>query len=173
MLRRTGMTLQCIPLLARKASATVRCQLWREILELRSPAASPARLATAFAIGTLLSFIPLPVLDSLLVSLVLVRFRQVNKATLLAARLVWNDLVILSLAPTGYRLGVSMLPTSMILSADPAPTGKLIMLALNYAIGNLLIAITATTACYVIVWLGVLIVKRQPALASGQMSVSE
>lgn len=167
------MTLQCIPLLARKASATVRCQLRREILELRSPAASPARLATAFAIGTLLSFIPLPVLDSLLVSLVLVRFRQVNKATLLAARLVWNDLVILSLAPTGYRLGVSMLPTSMILSADPALTGKLIMLALNYAIGNLLIAITATTACYVIVWLGVLIVKRQPALASGQMSVSE
>jgi len=162
-----------ITVLARKAAATVRCQLRREMQELRSPAASPTRLATAFAIGTLLSFIPLPLLDSLLVSLVLVKFRQVNKATLLAARLVWNDLVILSIARTSYRLGVSMLPTSMISSADPAPAGKLIMLALNFAIGNQLIAIAATTGCYVIVWLGVLIVKRQPALVSGQMSVSE
>ncbi|UCC54689.1 MAG: DUF2062 domain-containing protein [Anaerolineaceae bacterium] len=149
-----------ISFLVREAAAFLRRQLRRELKELCNPAVPPARLAMAFAVGTLLSFIPLPVLDSLLVSLVLVRFRQLNKASLVAARLVWNDLVVLSLAPTSYRLGVSILPETLIASADPVPASKLIMLVLNVAIGNLLIAVAATIGCYMLVWLGMIVVRR-------------
>lgn len=72
------------------------------------PGQAPAPLVIAVALGTILSFIPAPLLDSLLVGVIFARFRQVNKSALLAARIVWNDLVVVPLYVPGFRFGMRL-----------------------------------------------------------------
>ncbi len=91
----------------------IRSKLMRSMVsDLKSiiqPSQPTAPLAQAFALGTLLSFIPAPILDSVLVAVILTRFKQVNRPALLAARVIWNDLVVVTLYMPGYRLGMKML----------------------------------------------------------------
>ena len=82
--------------------------------KLLQPGQTPAPLAAAYALGTMLSFLPLPVVDTLLVGIILARSGQVNKPALLAARLIWNDIVVLPLYVTGFRLGMTFLGTMTI-----------------------------------------------------------
>ena len=51
-------------------------------------------IVIAVALGTILGFMPAPFLDSLLVGVIFARFRQINRSALLAARIVWNDLIV-------------------------------------------------------------------------------
>jgi hypothetical protein len=62
-------------------NAAIRTQalFLQELLELINPANSAAGLAAAFALGTLLSFIPLPVLDSMMVGVVLARHSSLRQ----------------------------------------------------------------------------------------------
>lgn len=73
------------------------------------PGQAPAPLIIAVALGTILSFIPAPLLDSLLVGVIFARYRQVNRAALLTARVVWNDLVVVPLYVPGFRFGMRLL----------------------------------------------------------------
>ena len=57
----------------RKTFDRTRVQFGQEIKELRAPAHSAKKLAAAFAVGTFLSFIPIPLLDTMLVGMILTR----------------------------------------------------------------------------------------------------
>ncbi len=81
---------------------------------------SSSLLILAAVLGTILSFVPAPVLDSLLVGFILTRFKQVNRPILLAARLLWNDLLVVPLYMPGYRLGLLLLEP---LAFNFGPTG--------------------------------------------------
>ncbi|MFN2304588.1 MAG: hypothetical protein ACK2TV_12740, partial [Anaerolineales bacterium] len=63
----------------------------------------------AVALGTILSFIPAPILDTLFVGIIFARFRQVNRSALLLARVVWNDLIVVPLYVPSFRFGMRLL----------------------------------------------------------------
>jgi hypothetical protein len=85
-----------------------RDQFWQDLQELHSPVNPAGSLATSFAVGTLLSFIPLPVVDTILLGLVLARFKRLNRASIFIARLIWNDLLVFTLYGPGYKLGTAL-----------------------------------------------------------------
>ena len=87
----------------------IKRHLLSECVVLLLPGQAPAPLVVAVALGTTLSFIPAPLLDSLLVGVIFARFRQVNRSALLAARIVWNDLVVVPLYVPGFRFGMRLL----------------------------------------------------------------
>jgi hypothetical protein len=66
-------------------------------------------LIVAVALGTILSFIPAPILDTLFVGIIFARFRQVNRSALLLARVVWNDLIVVPLYVPSFRFGMRLL----------------------------------------------------------------
>lgn len=101
---------------------------------------APAALAVAFALGTLLSFIPVPILDTLFVGAILNRYKQLNRAALLCARFIWNDLVVVPLYVPGFRLGMALLKP--IVDTDQA----FAVSAAAFALGIAVLAVAATLA---------------------------
>jgi hypothetical protein len=112
------------PIVARTISETARVpvqikiQFLRQVIDrlvlqdlrsLLNPGQAPAPLVGAAMLGTLLSFIPVPFLDTFLVGFIFARFRNVNRAALLAARVLWNDLIVIPLYLPGFRFGMSLL----------------------------------------------------------------
>ena len=109
----------------------------QELRDLAVANEAPAVLARAFALGTMLSFVPVPILDTLLVLFILSRYKHVNRPALLAARVLWNDLVVLPLYVPAVHLGryvVASLPIS-----DNAHAGTLVA----FAIGCFAMAVAA------------------------------
>ena len=127
----------------------------KEIQDLQNPANSAWKLAAAFALGTLLSFIPLPMLDSMLVGMVLIRFKQVNRGALLMARLLWNDLVVFPLYGPGYRLGSMIMVPLLDAKSEMAGMGTAVEPVLSLTLGGLILAFGLTVAGYVMFLLGI------------------
>lgn len=75
---------------------------------LLQPDQAPAPLVVSAALGTVISFIPAPFLDSLLIGLVIARFRKINRSALIASRIVWNDLIVVPLYVPGFRFGMRL-----------------------------------------------------------------
>lgn len=133
----------------RKAFARARIQFSQEIQELRDPAHSAAKLAAAFALGTLLSFIPVPVLDTILVGMILARFKQVNRAPLFMARLIWNDFLVFPLFGPGYKLGSALLESLMGIDTElPAGVDMAVNPLLSFMLGGVILAVSLTLLGY-------------------------
>ena len=143
------------PISWRKAVARARRLFRQELQELQNPVHSARNLAAAFALGTLLSFIPIPVLDSMLVGLVLVRFKQVNRAPLFMARLLWNDLLVFPLYGPGYRLGSALLVPLMSAGPDTPGVGTAVAPLLSFTLGGMLVAAGFAAAGFVVFYLGI------------------
>ncbi len=132
-----------------------RSQFGQELKELRSPQHSAANLAAAFALGTMLSFIPVPLLDSMLVALIVTRFKQVNRASLFMARLLWNDLVVFPFYGPGYRIGAALLKP--FISANPPLPGweTTARSLLSLTLGSVILAVGLAAAGYSLFLLGI------------------
>lgn len=103
--------------------------------------AQPARaLALAFATGTLLGFLPVPVLDSLVLAFLLARSRRLSRPAVLAGKMVWNELLVLPLYGPALRLGDRLVSGTAV-----QPLG-LAGQALDFAVGLLLLALLAAAA---------------------------
>ncbi len=125
----------------RRSLKRTRHQLWRELQALGSPVHPAGRLAAAFALGTLISFVPVPFLDSLLLALVLAKYKQVNRAAIFMSRLIWNDLLVFPLFAPGYRLGSELVQPLV----NPAPSVPgIFMSILSFAVGSTILAVSAT-----------------------------
>lgn len=109
-----------------------------DIRALLQPGQSATPLVLSAVLGTLLSFMPAPILDTLLVGIIFARFRQINRSALLAARLVWNDFVVVPLYVPGYRFGMSLL--------DPYVVGGSTLTARAGAFSLGLLALTLSAA---------------------------
>ncbi len=110
-----------------------------DLRALLSPGQPPAPLVAAAILGTLLSFIPAPFVDTLLVGLIFTRFKKVNRSALLAARFLWNDLVVLPLYVPGFRFGMSLLEPRVANSSAPPTQVAAFLLGL--------FALTLAAAC--------------------------
>lgn len=132
----TKQLIRLIPLI-QEQSHRLRQSAIQDLTDLAQANEAPTVLALAFALGTILSFVPVPLLDSLLLLFILSHFKQVNRPALLAARVVWNDLVVVPLYVPGYRLGTNVLASLPFGSAaDATPLAA-------FAIGCLALAVAA------------------------------
>ena len=122
-----------------------RDQFWRELAALGSPLHPAGSLAAAFALGTLISFIPVPVLDSLLVAFVLARCKQVNRAAIFMSRLIWNDLLVFPLYAPGYRLGAQLVRPMV---NPEAPLPGIFTSILSFAVGSTILAASASICAF-------------------------
>jgi uncharacterized protein (DUF2062 family) len=93
------------------------------------PDQTPAPLVIAVALGTILSFIPAPFLDSLLVGLIIARFKKINRSALIASRIVWNDLIVVPLYVPGFRFGMQLVEPFLV--KEPTFTIKIIGFSLG------------------------------------------
>ncbi len=126
-----------------------------ELQELRNPAHPAGSLAAAFALGTLLSFIPIPIMDSLLVGILLTRFKQLNRASLFIARLIWNDFLIFPLYGPGYRLGSAVIGPTMSAQYQVPGVGTAVTPLLSFITGTFILAISVTLFAYCTFLLGI------------------
>jgi uncharacterized protein (DUF2062 family) len=75
------------------------------------PGQETGPLILAVALGTILSFIPAPILDTLVVGMIFARFRRINRSALIIARIVWNDLIVVPLYVPSFRFGMGLVET--------------------------------------------------------------
>jgi len=143
----------------RKSAERVRILFQQELRELQNPAHSAKKLAAAFALGTLLSFIPVPLLDSMLVGVVLTRFKQVHRAPLFIARLLWNDLLVFPIYGPAYRLGSALLAPLLHSSPEMPGVRSAVAPLLNFTLGSILMATSAAAAGYMLFWLAVQLLR--------------
>jgi uncharacterized protein (DUF2062 family) len=115
-------------------------QRWQELLQLN---ASPRNIALAFAVGTFISVLPIPGIDLALIMVLASLFKQLNRTGMLAAVAVWNTFVVAPLYVLSHKIG-SSLP---ILSEQS--------LAIEFLVGNLLLAMVITAVSYLIVHMGI------------------
>jgi uncharacterized protein (DUF2062 family) len=146
---------------------SARQQFARDMVELRDPALPARQLAAAFAVGTVLSFIPVPLLDTILVGAVLARFRQLNRASLFLARLIWNDLLVFPLYGPGYRLGSAVVQA--LIGAEPnlPVLGYSAVPLFSFVTGAVLMSVWATLSAYLVFLLVVKTFRSHHQLARG------
>ena len=77
-------------------------QQWREMVAAEAPAGEMAR---AFAAGTLVSTIPVPMVDMAIAAFVMRRFSRLPRAPFFAAMAITNNLVMAPLYASTPRLG--------------------------------------------------------------------
>ncbi len=118
--------------------------------------AAPSRLAFAFALGTFSAFLPVIILDSLLVMALLARFRQVNKAAVFAARAVWNDFVVVPLYASGFKMCGVLLGRVGVETAV-SPTQQTI---LTFVVGYLLLTLLAVTLSFGLAYIAARMMRR-------------
>lgn len=121
--------------------------------ELLQATDSPLGLAAAFALGTLTSFLPVPILDSLLAAGLAVKFARLNKAAIFLARMVWNDLLVVPLYAPGLKLGQWVLTAVLGTPAGQLAAHPHFLLLLSFILGVTVLATFATTFGFVIVLL--------------------
>lgn len=135
-----------------------RCQqsylsIAAELHALRNPAQPVGELAAAFALGTLISFIPVPILDTLLVGLVFTRLKRINRAPIFIARVIWNDLLVYPLYGPGYRLG-SALVVPIVSGSQSALGGSAVTAVSSLLVAVLILSIIASSAGYLLFYVG-------------------
>ena len=118
-------------------AAALRQRAQGELRALSDPEQTAVALALAFATGTLLGFLPVPFLDSLLLALLLTRARRLNRPALLAGKMIWNELLVLPLYQPALRLGGLLLGAARTELTGPAAH------ALAFVLGLGLVALLA------------------------------
>lgn len=107
--------------------------LWREMVQSDVPALV---LAVAFAVGTLLSMVPIPVVDMLIAGLVMRLLRRLPRGPIVAAMALWNSVIMAPVYATSPRVGGVLLSTAAAHSPLYVPDALLPRLIVgNLAIG--------------------------------------
>lgn len=122
-------------------------QVVAPVQELRTAGLTPDEVARAFAVGTAVSFLPIPAVDLLLATLLVMRWR-LNKAAVMVALALWNDAVILPLYAPGLKLGRVLASTLVHLPAEPTVWQRAAVAGLQFALGNAVLAAVVTLAAY-------------------------
>lgn len=106
---------QLVAQLGREALAVVRAHCL-EVARTDDPVSA---LAAAFALGTFVSTIPVPVVDMLLAGLLLRRFQRIPRAPFMAGMALWNNFIMAPIYATtpkvgGYALALLANRTSLV-----------------------------------------------------------
>ncbi|MDX1417395.1 MAG: DUF2062 domain-containing protein [Candidatus Promineifilaceae bacterium] len=130
----------------------VKSQLQTQARELQQAADSPFFLAAAFALGTLTSFLPVPILDSLLAVGLAAKFARLNKAAIFLARMVWNDLLVVPLYAPGFKLGQWVLASWLSEGTGEIPIQPHLLLLFSFILGAMVLAVGAAISGFTAVW---------------------
>ena len=130
---------------AQRAAGEVR-KNWREMVEAEAPAGT---LATAFAAGTLISTIPVPLVDMAIAAYVTKRFERMPRAPFFTGMALTNNLVMAPLYASTPRVGGYALNVLASHTPVAAPEALLVrvlvgylIIALSLALGSFLVANT-------------------------------
>ncbi len=116
---------------------------WREMIEAEAPAGT---LATAFAVGTLISTIPVPLVDMALAAYVTRRFSQMPRGPFFTGMALANNLVMAPLYASTPKVGGVALGWVAGNTAWVAPDALL----LRVLVGYLLIALGLGLGAYIV-----------------------
>jgi hypothetical protein len=111
---------------------------------LLQPGQAPAPFILAIMLGTILSFIPAPILDTIVVGMIFARFRRINRSALILARIVWNDLIVVPLYVPGFRIGMRLVHPYSVNETS------LTIKVLGFSLGLILLTAAATILSTVI-----------------------
>lgn len=127
---------------AQRAAGEVR-KNWREMVEAEAPAGT---LATAFAAGTLISTIPVPLVDMAVAAYVTKRFEDMPRAPFFTGMAVANNLVMAPLYASTPKVGGLALGWLATHTPMVAPEAFLVRILVGY----LLIALGLALGSYVL-----------------------
>jgi len=119
--------------------------------ELLQATDSPFGLAVAFALGTLTSFLPVPLLDSLLAAGLAVKFARLNKAAIFLARMVWNDLLVVPLYVPGLKVGQWILTAVLVKQESQVTFQPHYAYLLSFILGAMVLAAVAALLGFILV----------------------
>ena len=91
----------------------------------------------------------------MLVAVILARFKQVNRAPLFMARLLWNDLVVLPFYGPGYRIGAALIAPLTDANSALSSGGTAVRSLLSLTLGIVILAVGLAAAGYVLFMLGI------------------
>lgn len=134
---------------------------WREMVEAEAPAGT---LATAFAAGTLISTIPVPLVDMAIAAYVMRRFSRLPRGPFFTGMAVANNLVMAPLYASTPKVGGLALGWLATHTPIPAPEPFL----LRILVGYLLIALGLALGSYILAntgFRGYKASRRAPAVA--------
>jgi uncharacterized protein (DUF2062 family) len=131
-------------------------RIWRTVDEFRSEYREMIRadapvltLAAAFAVGTLVSMVPIPVLDMALAAMVMRLVRGLPRGPIVVAMALWNSVVMAPVYATSPRVGGLLIATMASHSSLQIPDAILLQvlvgtvaLAAGMSLGSFLIATT-------------------------------
>jgi hypothetical protein len=116
---------------------------WREMVEAEAPAGT---LATAFATGTLVSTIPVPLVDMAVAAYIMRRFAEFPRAPFFAGMAVANNLVMAPLYASTPKVGGAALGWLASHTPVTAPEALLVRILVGY----LLIALGMALASFIL-----------------------
>jgi uncharacterized protein len=122
---------------------------FEDVIKLKT---SPRAIALGFAIGSFIAILPTFGLGVFIGLLVILIFKNVSKISLFAAFVVWNPLVLLSLAPVSYKVGVLILGDVKFVTFKIELLNHLYVYSRRFIIGNLIVASVLSLASYFIVY---------------------
>ncbi len=132
-------------------------QHFEEVLKTKKSANS---IALGFAIGTLIGTLPIPFIDFFIGIIIILIFKRINKFSLMLGIFVWNPLTKIPVYSLSYQLG------NYLFSEYSLVQFKFVFLNLAYnytrrfLVGNLIISVVLTIACYLIIYLLVILYKK-------------
>lgn len=143
----------------------IRCEARGHLREMAEAEAPAGTMATAFAAGTLISTIPVPLVDMALAAYVMRRFSSLPRAPFVTGMALANNLVMAPLYASTPRVGGYAL--NMLASHTPVAAPEALLARI--LVGYLLIAVSMALASFVVAgtgFRGYQAVRRpEPALA--------
>ncbi len=137
-------------------------QQWQELTQSN---ATPRNLAAAFALGAFISVLPIPGVDLMVTTLLAAWFKQLNRAALYAAAVVWNTFVVAPFYILSRQVGGFLFQTGYI--PELTLGGQASALAQRFLVGNLVVAVLVTAVSFLTVQSG-LTLYRASAVDNGR-----
>jgi hypothetical protein len=115
---------------------------WREMIQAEAPVLV---LAAAFAVGTLVSMVPVPVVDMMIAALVMRLMHRLPRGPIMAAMAMWNSFIMAPVYATSPKVG-----GRVIAEASAHSVAMPDALAVQVVVGMVLIALGMALASFVL-----------------------
>lgn len=122
---------------------------------------TPHEMGVAFALGTFISLLPTPGLNTVLVMALVARWKQIHRPAIFTSLGVWNVFVAMPLYAIGIKAGQWLLGAANV-SVESATLWHNSWMAIGgVLVGNFLVALVTAVLCYTAV--KAIVARYQPA----------
>lgn len=110
---------------------------------------TPEAIATGFAIGSFIAVLPLFGGGALLVLLIILLDRNLNKVALVGAIAVWNPITLIPVYSLSYAIGDAIFRDSLAAKISNLFLARLIQHSGKFVMGNLIVAVLVSFISYI------------------------